>query len=273
MTRATNRQGRASAACGGGFGSSADSLRGATPIASAARGGGFTLIEVVLALTIFSLLTLMMYSAFYLGHRAVLKGERQANINQRMRLAEDVLGRQLRSAVFKFGRKDDESFPYFIGHSDGVSFVTSAPQSRGGTGLAVVTYRIANGRLLLEERVAFTPDDLFDPPNDAPVERAVLLTDFATMRFEYLPHEDPEMKWQSGWDARDEEMLPAAVRLTVDGLEFFQSHPWVRQIPLMTIAYGWGNDEFQEPPDEDESADEQDGNSDESDSNDDREDD
>jgi len=255
MTCATRKPGGP----GGGLGSAADSLRGATPNASAASGGGFTLIEVVLALTIFSLLTLMVYSAFYLGHRAVLKGERQANINQRMRLAEDVLGRQLRSAVFTFGRTDDESFPYFIGHSDGVSFVTSAPQSRGGTGLAVVTYRVANGRLLLEERIAFTPADLFDPPNDAPIERAVLLTDFGTMRFEYLPHEDPEMKWQTGWDARDEETLPVAVRLTVDGLEFFQSHPWVRQIPLMTIAYGWGNDEFQEPPDEDENADEENG--------------
>jgi hypothetical protein len=102
----------------------------------------------------------------------------------------------------------------------------------------------------MEERVAFTPADLYDPPNDAPVERAVLLTDFRTMRFEYLQHEDTDMNWLPKWDARDEETIPAAVRLSVDGLEFFDAGSWVREIPLMTIAYGWGNDEFQEPPDD-----------------------
>jgi len=215
------------------------------------RNDGFTLIEVVLALVIFSLLALMVYSAFFLGHRAVMKGEREADINQRMRMAEDVIGRQLRSAVFYFGRHQEETYPYFVGRIDGLSFVTAAPQSRGGTGLAVVTYRIDGHSLVLEERVAFTPQDLYDPPKDAVIERAVLLTDFTTMRFEYLPHEDPEMKWQSHWDARDEETIPAAVRLSVDGLEFFGG-AWVREIPLMTIAYGWGNEDFQEPPDDEE---------------------
>jgi hypothetical protein len=43
------------------------------------------------------------------------------------------------------------------------------------------------------------------------------------------------------------------VRVTVDGLEFFGTQPWVREIPLMTIAYGWGNDEFQDEDDDEDS--------------------
>ena len=233
---------------------------GAAPWRTRTRGrgtAGFTLLELVLALVIFSLLTLMVYSAFYLGHRAVLKGERQAQINQRVRVAEEIIARQLRSAVRYFGKQDEDSFPYFLGTADGLSFVTAAPQSRGGTGLAVVTYRVVRGSLVVEERIGFTPNDIWQPRDDLHVQQAVLLRDFSAMRFEYQPHEEqntnPEgSEWHPAWDGREEEAMPAAVRITVEGLEFFQFHPWVRDVPLMTIAYGWGSDEFEEPPEEDE---------------------
>jgi general secretion pathway protein J len=217
------------------------------------HAAGFTLIELVLALVIFSLLALMMYGAFFLGHRAVIKGEREADLNQRMRVAEDILGRQIRSAVFYFARHEEDTFPFFLGSPDRVTFVTASPQSHGGTGLAVVTYQVTNdGQLTLEERTSFTPDDLYDPPPDAAVERAVLFPAVGGARFEYIGHEEADNGAQPNWDARDEDALPATVRLTVDGLEFFRLRPWVRDIPLMTIVSGWGTDDFQEPPDEDE---------------------
>jgi len=215
---------------------------------------GFTLIEMVLALVIFGMISAIVYSAFYFGHRAVMSGERAAEESQRMRLAEELVGRQIRSAVFYFAHHDDDKVPFFFGANDGMTFVTSAPQSRGGTGLAVVTYKLVEGRLVLEERTAFTPDDLYAPPSDAHIERAVLLDGFSSLKFEYLPHEEMDIGWAEKWDAREEDNLPAAVRMTVEGLPFFGG-PWSRDIPVLTIAYGWGTDEFQEPP-EDEDDDE-----------------
>ncbi len=221
-----------------------------TPIPRRGAPGGFTLIEVVLALVILSMIAVILYSAFFLGHKAVIAGERDADVNQRMRLAEEIFGRQVRSAVFYFARHDDDTFPYFVGRADGLSFVSSAPQGRGGTGLAVVTYRVVDHQLVLEERGVFSPDDLYDPPSDAPVARAVLLTGCTSVLFEYLARDDTEANWQRTWDAQEEDTLPAAVRLTIEGLPFFGGAPWTQVIPVMTIAYGWGTDEFQEPPDE-----------------------
>jgi general secretion pathway protein J len=217
-----------------------------------ARSGaaGFTLLEMVLALVIFGMIAALVYSAFYFAHRAVISGERAADENQRMRLAEEFLGRQVRSTVYYFAKHDEEEIAFFLGAADGMSFVTSAPQSNGGTGLAAVTYRLVNGQLVVEERTNFTPDDLYDPPNNARVERAVLLDGFTSFRFEYLPREEMDLGWADKWDARDEDTLPAAVRVTVEGLPFFGGKPWVREIPLFTMALGWGTDEFQEPPDE-----------------------
>jgi general secretion pathway protein J len=223
------------------------------PQASGSRSGaaGFTLLELVLALVIFGMIAAIVYSAFYFGHRAVISGERAADDNQRLRLAEEMMGRQVRSAVYYFAKHDEDDIAYFYGQSDGMSFVTSAPQSRGGTGLAVVSYRVLDGKLVVEERVNFTPDDLYAAPADAPVERAVLLEGFSSFRLEYLPREEVDLGWSDRWDARDEDTLPAAVRVTIEGLPYFGTVPWVREIPLLTMAYGWGTDDFQEPPDED----------------------
>ncbi len=222
---------------------------------------GFTLLEMVLALVIFGMIAMIVYSAFYFGHRAVTSGERAADDNQRMRLAEELMGRQVRSAVYYFAKYDEDDVAYFFGQSDGMSFVTSAPQSRGGTGLAVVNYRLVDGSLVVEERTSFTPDDLYAAPADAPVERAVLLQGFSSFRLEYLPREEVDLGWSDKWDARDEDTLPAAVRVTIEGLPFFGGAPWIREIPLLTMAYGWGTDDFQEPPEE-EADDEADDDSD-----------
>jgi general secretion pathway protein J len=222
---------------------------------------GFTLLEMVLALVIFGMIAAIVYSAFYFGHRAVISGERAADDNQRMRLAEEMMGRQVRSAVYYFAKHDEDEVPFFFGQSDGMSFVTSAPQSRGGTGLAVVSYRLLDGKLVIEERSNFTPDDLYAPSADAHVERAVLLEGFSALRLEYLPREEVDLGWSDKWDARDEDTLPAAVRVTIEGLPYFGGTPWIREIPLLTMAYGWGTDEFQEPPEEDVDEDDETGTS------------
>jgi general secretion pathway protein J len=223
---------------------------------SPSASAGFTLLEMVLALVIFGMIAAVVYSAFYFGHRAVVSGERAADDNQRMRLAEELMGRQVRSAVFYFAQHDDEQVAYFFGTSDGMSFVTSAPQSRGGTGLAVVNYRLVDGRLVLEERTSFTPRDLYAPPSDAYYERAVLLEGFSSLRFEYLPHEEVDLGWSDKWDARDEDQLPAAVRVTVEGLPYFNGAPWIREIPILSMTLGWNTDEFHEPPEEEPDDDE-----------------
>lgn len=211
---------------------------------------GFTLVEIVLALSILALLVLTGWGAFFAGQRAVTTGERGAERSQRLRVVAELIGRQIRSTVFYFARYDDDVVPYFVGGADRLSFVSAAPQSRGGTGLAVVTYQVVDGQLFLEERVGFTPDDLYNSPRDARVEHAVLLRDFTELRFEYLPLDDPEMQWQRVWDAREEDTLPASVRLIVDGVPYFSSGLWVQEVPVMTIAYGYGTDEFREPDEE-----------------------
>ena len=60
---------------------------------------GFTLLEVVLAMTSLVMVTAICYAAFHLGMRAVERGEVAVVTAQRLRVASDVLIRQVKSAV------------------------------------------------------------------------------------------------------------------------------------------------------------------------------
>ena len=72
------------------------------------RAAGFTLLEVVLAMTSLAMLTAIIYGAFHLGTRALEKGQNAVVTSQRLRATNDVLIRQIKSAVAYPARNEDE---------------------------------------------------------------------------------------------------------------------------------------------------------------------
>ena len=67
--------------------------------AVARHRAGFTLIEVMISITLLALVAGICYAAFYLGVRAVGKGEMAVVTAQRLRAATDVLIHQVKSAL------------------------------------------------------------------------------------------------------------------------------------------------------------------------------
>lgn len=203
------------------------------------RARGFTLIEVVLAMTLLGLIAGVVYGIFYFGVTVGERGEVAVASAQRLRLASDILIRQIKSVVAYPARNgDDEVYPYFYGSSKSMAFVTATAQSGGG-GLGRVVYRVEEGpRLVLEESTEFTPDGLGQESLPQHVgQEAVLLEDFDDLRFEYLLDDGVDFEWRDSWDGYVEEMLPAAVRVTVEGIRGLGG-AWTQEIPLMTTAYG-----------------------------------
>jgi prepilin-type N-terminal cleavage/methylation domain-containing protein len=201
---------------------------------------GFTLLEVTLAMTALALVALCCYAALHLGVRAVERGEVAVVTAQRLRAATDVLIRQIKSTVaYPVRSRDDEVYPYFVGSATGMSFVTAAGLQSGG-GLTRVVYQVADGpvRLMLGESVHFSPDTLGRTRVDEPERTAVLLDGFRTLKFEYLLSNGVDSEWRSEWNSYDEEMLPTAIRVLVEGLPGFEIDVWGQEIPLMLTNYG-----------------------------------
>src|SRR5947208_2319856 len=107
---------------------------GSSPVFSTV---GFTLIEVVLALTIFALMGRILYGAFFLGHRAVEKSQGSFESNQKLRSFGDLLGSYIRSTYPYRASPQDPTF-FFEGEEDGLTFASSHSLGRRGSGRAKV---------------------------------------------------------------------------------------------------------------------------------------
>src|SRR5437899_12611450 len=120
--------------------------------------GGFTLLEIVIALTALALVTVICYGAFHLGIRAMERGEVAVVGAQRLRVATDVIIRQIKSAVpYAARNRDEDVYPFFFGGATWVTFVT-ATGLEGGGGLARVSYQVVDDppRLVVTESAFFT---------------------------------------------------------------------------------------------------------------------
>src|SRR5438093_12087275 len=94
--------------------------------------GGFTLLEIVIALTALALVTVICYGAFHLGIRAMERGEVAVVATQRLRVATDVLIRQIKSTVpYRARNRDDEEYLFFRRTATSMAFITPAGLEAG----------------------------------------------------------------------------------------------------------------------------------------------
>ncbi len=227
-----------------------------------ARPAGFTLLEIVIALTALALVTVICYGAFHLGIRAMERGEVAVVATQRLRVATDVLIRQIKSVVpYRARNRDDEEYLFFRGTATSMAFITAAGLEGGG-GLTRVVYQVIDDppRLVMSESPYFSTNALGREPVDKPgLHSAVLLEGFTSLKFEYLFYEGVEPEWRTEWDGHDEEdLLPVAVRVLVDGIPGLEVRTWGQEIPIMAAHYGeegaagFLDDEDEDSGDEDE---------------------
>jgi general secretion pathway protein J len=177
---------------------------------------GFTLIEVVLALSIFALLGAILYGAFALSHSAVAKSQNAAERSQSLRSTADLLGVYIRSAYPYRSSAQDRAI-FFHGESDSVTWISAYSHGLGGRGMAKIHIAADAGEkeesaLILEES---TPVRVgADDSGAGQVQRLVLRDGIRDLRLAYLDGQGDEELWEERWDGEERRMLPRAVRLT-----------------------------------------------------------
>jgi len=182
-----------------------------------AHGGGFTLIEVMLAVSILAVVVLLATAALRVGLRSWETGQRRVDRQQENRALVELVSESLAGAFPYQGRlgENPDRFVLFQGESEEVRFVTSAPPLALDAPVApfhaVVLGRKGEDTLRLVERLVPT-DDPFSPGSERVLSRSV--THFT------LAYRDESGAWQDAWDGREAGGLPSAIRfeLTVGGL-------------------------------------------------------
>jgi general secretion pathway protein J len=176
------------------------------------REAGFTLLELLISMTILALIFVTVLGAIKVGSKSWESGELRAEENQRTRTLFDTLAREL-TMIYPLRVKDqDRDVIAFRGKSDSLSFAT-LPQSYGAEPFShmirIVTYTVDPDRGLVATEGY--PSVESAAASDSPEGREKALDGrVSDARFRYLvPEGKPEEKlpptWHDYWDPSEDD--------------------------------------------------------------------
>ncbi|MFB3817997.1 MAG: prepilin-type N-terminal cleavage/methylation domain-containing protein [Candidatus Methylomirabilales bacterium] len=207
------------------------------------RQAGLTLLELVIALSILSLLGVLALEAFRMGSRSWRRGEERAEVQQRVRVLAGMLAADLSAVQPTTALVGGRPVVVFTGTADRIHFHAAPdphePAPAGGM-VRSLAYFLEPGRgLLVQKSYPLMEEDASLEPR-GPVQ--VLDAGITRLRFRYLAaaqQEDGEPRWEDEWDPRDTGAPGGAVAGTA------AADPPLRQsgLPLaveVTLALGQG---------------------------------
>jgi prepilin-type N-terminal cleavage/methylation domain-containing protein len=198
---------------------------------------GFTLLEVVLALTLFAVLGAILYGAFAVGHRAMEKTQGAFDSNQKFRSTVDLLGSYIRSS-FPYRTSPQDPAVFYTGEESSVEFISAFSLAQGGRGMAKIRIYAENGPrgtqvIKLEEEI---PVRLNQEKEAAAISNTLILRDRVSgFRLAYLDPQDEPENWRERWDQQERKGLPRAVRLSYRN-ENAKEVQWTFPVMMMVLA-------------------------------------
>lgn len=179
---------------------------------------GFTLVEILLAITLLSMLLALAYGGFRASTKATNRGQDILQESSRLRLAHQFVHRQLNQILpLSFSDEETDDLPVvFEGSARSIRYVSPMPGYLGFGGPQVQELSIVNGEDGLELILSHA---LLQGFEEAALDaRAPILLisgiESGTFRFQGRDEQNMPGPWQDSWDATD--ILPLAISLQLD---------------------------------------------------------
>jgi prepilin-type N-terminal cleavage/methylation domain-containing protein len=198
--------------------------------------GGFTLLEVVLALAIFGLIGAILYGAFSLTQGAVIKSQASFEKSQKLRSFADLLGSYIRSS-YPYRASAQDPTIFYQGGEDSLTFVSSFSLAMGGRGMAKIHIywegeTSKSGLLKLDEE---SPVRFDDEEEGGQRSSLTLQENVGSLRISYLDPQSADDNWEDSWEGDERRMLPRAVRLTYRTQDGHEAR-WVFPVMMNVLA-------------------------------------
>ena len=197
------------------------------------RSRGFTLVEMLLAMTLMGMLLALTYGGMRAATRATDKGQEILEDSSRIRMAHQFVRRQLTQMLPLAFDEDpgSEERVVFVGNERAVRFVAPMPGYLGFGGPQVQELMFEPGENGLELVLTHALLQGFDEAFLYEQEPIFLLGEIADARFSYLGRDENGAPdgWSGTWDRVSE--LPAAVSLEIS----FNEEVYI-QWPLLTTS-------------------------------------
>ena len=193
---------------------------------------GFTLLEMLVAVTIVAMIAVGLWSVFRTSLRAWSRGTVYIDASQRQRNILDMVRKQLASAYPLTAPPDPNSpnpvspissNPIFQGTETSLHFISlNSLRFHDSPGLTLVNYEVTQGpegaAILVEREERFLGQI---PDYDSETDLAGIPPLFGNLTqcyFEYLS-EDEEEPWVREWDAQERGQLPEAVAINMAAVD------------------------------------------------------
>jgi len=194
---------------------------------------GFTLVELLLALTLMSMLLALAYGGLRAATRATDRGQTILEDSSRIRMAHQFVHKQLNQALPLVFAQDEDGGErtVFMGQADRIRFVAPMPGYLGFGGPQVQELAIIRGEDSLELVLShallqgFEEGFLYERPPILLLENI----DSASFSFLGLDEEGELAGWSSSWEQVG--MLPESIALDVE----FTDDVYI-QWPLLTAS-------------------------------------
>lgn len=178
---------------------------------------GFTFIEVMISLVLFSLILLMVLGTFRLSLSSWEKVEKQNDRTLRIRTLQNLMIHQIKS-IFPYKVKTEKAegdYLAFEGKPDSLRFVSNySMKSKRSEGLVYAAYLWKNREKLELYEGRVLQKEFFETPlkEDSLV---FVLSGISNLIFEYLKkEEDEEGTWMKEWEGKGLDPLPQAIRIS-----------------------------------------------------------
>ena len=168
---------------------------------------GFTLLELLISMTILALIFMAVLGAIHVGSKSWESGERRAEESQRTRTLFDTLSRELAMLYPLRVKAQDKDVVVFHGQADSLTFAT-LPQSYEiepfSHMIRIVTYAVEpEGGLVATESYPLSSGGEASGPREGRLKR--LDERVSEARFRYLvpegtPEENLPPRWREYWD-------------------------------------------------------------------------
>ena len=171
---------------------------------------GFTLLELIISITLVAIIVLIVAGAANLGYRSFNSGERKLNAVERLRASLIIIDAQIQSGVPLTLEDGGVKQYYFVGEQDSLKFSTNHSIWGGQRGYVIVNYRVET-----DEKGKRT---LFVSEYKVGMEiqkETKLLEGFNEITFDYFSQDvtEEEGEWITQWV--DEEMMPTKIKLNL----------------------------------------------------------
>jgi prepilin-type N-terminal cleavage/methylation domain-containing protein len=172
---------------------------------------GFTLLELLISMTLFLLVIVILGSALRLGFRSIGAGERRIDTLERYRSSYRIVMTQLQSsAPLTYDDEDGAKKFYLKGDATHLQFATNQSIWGGEMGCVIVSYRLETGNegksiLYASERSI----------NREEAQEIKLFDDLKSLSFSYFGREatEEEGKWSEEWS--DNTKYPEQIKVNL----------------------------------------------------------